>query len=190
MIKCLICSTRLRNSGLELFISKLGNIGNMLCQLVRQSGTDYDIFIQTWFASNHHFGYCHSGAFTRQSHEVEQSCMNQNWKIHFLSILFTCWTKRQKQGHRNGNAEEIMGQEQRVWAKRNQILCLLFPEAVHASASINLHDEKKKTERSSSPPSSAPSAVWAAEVGNRSWATLIRSQQGSVHLAGCSWRAD
>ncbi|KAI9524920.1 hypothetical protein NQZ68_014455 [Dissostichus eleginoides] len=62
--------------------------------------------------------------------------------------------------------------------------------AVHASASINLHDDKKKTNGYSPPFSPVPSSGRAAEVGNGSRATQIRSQQGSLHLAGCSWRAD
>lgn len=39
-------------------------------------------------------------------------------------------------------------------------------------------------------PPPAPSSVRAAEVENGSQATQIRSQQGSIHRGGYSWRAD
>lgn len=106
-----------------------------------------------------------------------------------LEIKQTETNKHKGEGRRNRKAEE-MTEEKRAWTKWNQTLCLLFPQAVHASASINLHVDKKKTNGCTLPLFPAPSSACAAEVGNGSRATQIRSQQGSLHLAGCSWRAD
>lgn len=62
------------------------------------------------------------------------------------------WTKH-KQGHSNWKVKGWWERKKGARTKSNQTFCLLFPQAARASASINLHDDRKKTSGCSPPPS-------------------------------------
>lgn len=50
-----------------------------------------------------------------------------------------------KNGPREQEGRRDEGKERRSWTEQIQTLCLLFPQAIRGSASINFHDDKKKT---------------------------------------------
>lgn len=72
------------------------------------------------------------------------------------------------------------GKERRSWTERMQTLCLLFPQAICGSPSINLHDDKKKTSRYSC-------LLHPAVYGLLRWRTYHRRHRLGVNRVPFIW---
>lgn len=156
MIRWLICRERQRNLDPGVFISKL-------CQLVWLNETDYNIHPNMIYPSpacairvkcSHHrvaktirkSNFSHGVVFVFVSVFFDVSfpvnrgsfCLKQNGKLEQ-----TEGTNKNGPRERGGRRDE--GKERRSWTEWMQTLCLLFPQAIRGSTSINLHDDKRKT---------------------------------------------
>lgn len=88
-----------------------------------------------------------------------------------------------------------MTEVKRACAQWNQTFCLLFPQAVHASASIDLHGDKKKTNGYSSPFSPVAAALprWGMDHGrhrlgvNRVPFIWLDAAGGPIRQPKCGW---